>query len=629
MTVQSLRNAFAIAVLLAYQVLGPVHASPTLSQRAQVKYSTAELNDSYDYVVVGGGTSGLVVANRLSEDPSKTVLVIEIGYIADESCIWMPSNTAVNSTACLKHRFNISSVPQTEIVNQAIYRYAIGAVVGGSSAVNGMVFDRGSRADYNAWEELGNQGWGWDGLLPYFKKSVDFTAPSVEDAEKFGYTWDESAWGDGPVQASYPSFQWQTVRTSWDAWADMEIPLIKEHALGDAVGRFWVPSSEHPVNRTRSYARYAYYDPIATRPNYHLLVGHKAESLVLSPKNDAEGVLFYQRDSPGEKKKVKAKKEVILAAGAVHTPQVLQLSGIGPKAVLEAANISIKVDAPGVGNNFQDHPQVYLTCNFTTDVWPNPGTLANNATFRAEAQAQYDTNKTGPLTQALNAAFVFLPLNTIHSSPSTFHSQLQAQDPSAYLAPNLSTRVLAGYAAQRRILAKLYNSSDAAVYESPFGGACSRSTLLQKPLSRGHVHINASDPYGEPAVDFRAYTNPLDIEQGIESLKYTRQYLRNAKFASLTPVESAPGPAVKDEDTAALEAYVRLTAGPTSFHASGTTAMMPQELGGVVGSDLKVYGVGKVSVVDAGIMPLIPSTHLSATIYAMAEKAADIIKNRA
>ncbi|KAL5388279.1 hypothetical protein PMIN06_005250 [Paraphaeosphaeria minitans] len=620
MTFQSLWNAFAVTVLLGCAMLKSVDASPTLSRRAQVKYSAAELHDLYDYVIVGGGTSGLVVANRLSEDRSKTVLVIEIGYIADESCIWMPSSTVVTNIACLKHRFNISSAPQTEIINQAIYGYAIGAVVGGSSAVNGMVFDRGSKADYNAWEELGSQGWGWDGLLPYFKKSVNFTAPSVEDAKKFGYTWDDSAWGDGPVQASYPPFQWQTVQTSWDAWADMEIPLIKEHALGDAVGRFWVPSSEHPVNRTRSYARYAYYDPVVTRPNYHLLVGHKAESLVLSPENDVEGVVFYQRDNRGQKKTMKAKKEVVLAAGAVHTPQILQLSGIGPKAVLEAANISIKVDAPGVGNNFQDHPQVYLTCNFTTDVWPNPGTLANNATFRAEAQTQYDSNKTGPLTQALNTAFVFLALNTIHSSPSTFHSQLQAQDPSAYLAPNLPGPVLAGYAAQKRVLAKLYNSSDAAVYESPFGGVCSRSTLLQKPLSRGHVHITASDPYGEPTVDFRAYTNPLDMEQGIESLKYTRRYLRNPRFASLAPVESAPGPAVKDEDTAALEAYVRLTAGPTSFHASGTTAMMPQELGGVVGGDLKVYGVGKVSVVDAGIMPLIPSTHLSATVYAVAEK---------
>ncbi|KAL1597929.1 hypothetical protein SLS60_008417 [Paraconiothyrium brasiliense] len=568
MVPQTLRKALAAITLLGGDLSNFVNASPIVSDRAQVKYSTTELHKSYDYIIVGGGTSGLVVANRLSEDPK---------------------------------------------------------IVGGSSAVNGMVFDRGSKADYDAWQELGNTGWDWDGLFPYFKKSVDFTPPSEGDAEKFGYTWDESAWGEGPVQASFPPFQWDTVKTSWDAWADMDIPLPQEHALGNAVGRFWVPSSEHPVNRTRSYARYAYHDPIASRPNYHLLVGHKAERLVLTSENEAEGVVFYPRGNPNEKMAVKARKEVILSAGAVHTPQILQLSGIGPKAVLEAANIEVKVDAPGVGNNFQDHPQVYLTCNFTNDVWPNPNTLATNATFRAEAQAQYDANKTGPLTQALNNAFVFLPLNKIHSSPSSFHSQLAAQAPSAFLAPNLPPTVEAGYAAQKRILAKLYNSSCASVYESPFGGACSRSTLLQKPLSRGHVHINASDPYGEPAVDFRAYTNPLDIELGIESLKYTRRYLRNPRFAPLAPVESAPGLNVSDGDTAALEAYVRLTAGPTSFHASGTTAMMPERLGGVVGSDLRVYGVGKVSVVDAGVIPLIPSTHLSATVYAVAEKVSSFL----
>ncbi|KAJ4301688.1 hypothetical protein N0V90_003781 [Kalmusia sp. IMI 367209] len=637
----SLRTSIIGAVWLGAALLNIANASPTLAGRAQVKYSVEELDKSYDYVVVGGGTSGLVVANRLSEDPS----MIEIGYIADESCIWMPLNTVSGpNSACAKHRFNISSVPQTEI-NDLVYRYSIGAVVGGSSAVNGMVFDRGAKGDYDAWEELGNPGWGWDGLFPYFQKSVGFTPPSESDREQFEYTWDERAWGHGPVQASFPPFQWETLKISWSAWEDMHIPLPKEHALGDAIGRFWVSSSEHPINRTRSYSRYAYYDPIASRPNYHLLVGHKVKKLVLSTANSVDGVVFYQRDHPDEEITLKAKKEVVLAAGAVHTPQILQLSGIGPRAVLETAGIDVQVDAPGVGNNFQDHPQVYLVCNFTNDVWPNPGTLANNATFRAEAQAQYDSNKTGPLTLALNSAFVFLPLDTIHSSPSSFHRALSSQAPDAFLAPNLPPPVLAGYQAQKRILSRLYQSAHAAVYESPFGGACTRGLLLQKPLSRGHIHINASDPYGEPEVDFRAYTNPLDFDQAIESIKYTRRYLRNSKFAPLVPVESAPGPNVTDEDTGGLLAYVRSTAGPTSFHASGTAAMLPTELGGVVGSDLKVYGVEGVSVVDASLIPLIPSTHLSATVYAVAEKvrlqmpawrckltrmqAADIIKGRA
>lgn len=142
---------------------------------------------------------------------TETVLVVELGYFADEPCIWMPINpVSATNAACAKHRFNISSVPQHEI-NDLVYRYTIGACVGGSSAVNGMVFDRGAKADYDAWEELGNPGWGWDGLFPYFKKSATFTPPSEGDSKRFSYTWDERAWGDGPIQASFPPFQWPTL----------------------------------------------------------------------------------------------------------------------------------------------------------------------------------------------------------------------------------------------------------------------------------------------------------------------------------------------------------------------------------------------------------------------------------
>lgn len=251
----------------------------------------------------------------------------------------------------------------------------------------------------------------------------------------------------------------------------------------------------------------------------------------------------------------------------------------------------------------------------------------------------------GPLTIGLNTAFVFLPLNTIHSSPASFHAALASQSADAYLPPNLPAPVIAGYKAQKRILAKLYKSPDAAVYESPFGGLCNRTVILQKPLSRGSIHINASNPYGEPAVDFRAFTNPLDFEQAMESIKYNRRYFKNPKFAPLGPVETGPGPNVTDDDVAGIMAHLRRTSGPTSFHASGTAAMLPRELGGVVGPDLRVYGVKGLSVVDASLMLLIPGAHLSATVYAVAEKvriptnllqagtdvtkASDIIKSRA
>jgi choline dehydrogenase-like flavoprotein len=158
------------------------------------------------------------------------------------------------------------------------------------------------------------------------------------------------------------------IEFAWEAWGDLNITALKDHALGNAVGRYWVPSSQHPVNQTRSYARYGYYDTVRERPNYHLLVGHKAETLILSSNLTAnssktvEGLIISERFDPAKRFIVKATKETIIAAGSVHTPQILQMSGIGPKNILEAAGIKVEVDLPGVGQNLQDHAQAMLTC---------------------------------------------------------------------------------------------------------------------------------------------------------------------------------------------------------------------------------------------------------------------------
>ena len=226
----------------------------------------------------------------------------------------------------------------------------------------------------------------------------------------------------------------------------------------------------------------------------------------------------------------------------------------------------------------------------------------------------------GPRTLALNNAAVFLPLNTIHSSPSSFHSKVASQNPADYLSPNLPDAVVKGFAAQKDVLSRLYKSPNSAAYESPFGGACGRTFIIQKPLSRGNIHINSSNPLGPPVINFRVFSNPLDVEQAIESIKYTRKYFKSPILAPQGPVETGPGTNVSDSDTAGLENYVHSASGPTSFHVSGTAAMLPRKLGGVVAPDLKVYGVQGLSVVDASLFPLIPGAHLSATVYAVAEK---------
>ncbi|KAF2195874.1 GMC oxidoreductase [Zopfia rhizophila CBS 207.26] len=594
------------------------------ARKAEVKRSAIELHDHYDYVIIGGGTSGLTIANRLTEDVSKTVLVVELGDFADEPCISMPKNFLNTlATNCSNHAFNVTSRPITDLNGLVVQKYTVGMAVGGSSAVNGMVFHRASKADYNAWEQLGNPGWGWDGLYRYFKKSTSFGPPSKESAKKYSYTWNAGAYGHGPIWATYPPFQWAATKILWDAWSDLNITGPVEHATGNMLGRYWVPASQHPINQTRSYARYGYYDPIKTRTNYHLLIGYKVEKLKLSSDYKTEGIIISERFHPDQRVTVKVIKEAILAAGAVHTPHILQLSGIGPKDILEAADIEVRVDLPGVGQNMQDHPQARVACNFTKDLWPNPDTLASNATYRDESQAEYEDHKTGPLTLSLGTSFTFLPLQTVYGNHQQFVSKLKAQSPATYLSPNISTSIIAGFAAQKKVLARLFAAQDSAAYETPISGVCSRSLVILKPLSRGSININITNPTGDPVLDLRTFSNPLDIEQAVSFIRYTRRYMNTPTLADLGPVETAPGADVVDE--VELIKHVRATSAPTSFHACGTAAMMPRHLGGVVGSDLRVYGVRGLSVVDASIMPLIPATHLSATVYAVAEKVCDIL----
>jgi choline dehydrogenase-like flavoprotein len=285
----------------------------------------------------------------------------------------------------------------------------------------GMVFDRASKADYNSWEDLGNPGWGWDGLFPYFKKVLSvpvfsltiihlesaltesiFThhrahhlvylptrvqpsmgtrgiqAHTVQVQDPFGPPSRHSS-GLPAVSGSsehpcyinsctYLLILNHMIEPAWDAWGDLNVTTLKEHALGNAVGRYWVPASQNPFNQTRSYARYGYYDTIRTRPNYHLLVGHRAEKLVFSSQSTAKslkkvvGIIISERFSPDKKFSVKVIKETVLAAGAIHTPQILQISGIGPKNILEAAGIEVEINLSGVGQNLQDHPQASLSC---------------------------------------------------------------------------------------------------------------------------------------------------------------------------------------------------------------------------------------------------------------------------
>jgi choline dehydrogenase-like flavoprotein len=413
----------------------------------------------------------------------------------------------------------------------------------------------------------------------------------------------------------------------WDAMDEMNINKVQEGALGEP-GYFWVPASTDPKYQTRSSARTAYYDPIASRSNLQVVTGVQVQEIVFATLT-AKGVKLLDRTT-GKSYTAFADMELILAAGAIHTPQILQQSGVGPASVLKAAGIDVKVDLPGVGNNLQDHPTAYLIWTFNNDTTINTNSLSTNATFNATSYDEYVTNKTGPYTQAHGNGAAFLPLSKI--APETYKTiveKLADQNATDYLPEMYSKypELIAGYEAQRKIQVEQFSSDNASMYEFSTQGGGFAVASLQKPTSRGTVYLDPKNPRGEPIVDYHGLKNPIDMDLLLASIRYTRQIYNTSALSVFEPVELSPGVEVQTDD----ELKSKIESGlvlPTFAHPASTCAMMPRNLGGVVDAGLQVYGIKKVTIVDASIMPLIPGTHLQATVYAIAEKAADIIKAR-
>lgn len=521
-----------------------------------------------------------------------------------------------------------------EKLNNATSAVAVPAVVGGGSVVNGMGYNRGSEADYDAWEALGNPGWGWKGLLPYFKKSTTYNPPTAEAIAQWNITQDPSAYGDGPLRTHIPSFQYPDIAAFWRAFrADPAIVTPPDNNLGRGSGAFWVPSTIDARTMTRATARSAYYDTVnATRSNLQLLTGHTATQILFSSQGPltARGVRIVSR-ATNTTRDVFARRDVILAGGAIMTPHLLQVSGIGPRSVLQAASIPVKRDHPAVGANLQDHATTLAIFAVSNQTFPNPDSLTTNATYNASAWAEYESNRTGPIAAASASTILYFsrPDLDTPAAAASLASRLLAQNPADHL-PELyqsNPALVRGYTAQRSLLAAQFKISTAAVVAHPLRGNGFTPSPLLKPLSRGTVSLNPANPHDLPVVSFRTLSNPIDGENVVAIIRRLRRVWASPELAYLSPVEVVPGASEQtDEQILAALTGNPLVFWPSLAHPSGTCAMMPERLGGCVGSDLKVYGVRGLRVVDASVMPMIPGAALQATVYAVAEKAADVIK---
>ncbi|KAL4972000.1 hypothetical protein BDW66DRAFT_164536 [Aspergillus desertorum] len=580
----------------------------------------ADLFPVYDYVVVGGGVSGLVVANRLTEDVNTTVLVIEAGKIDNYSKVIQYPHYL--SLAATNHSWPITSLPVVGLNNRTA-TVSSALILGGGSAINGMAFDRGSPGDYNLWGEIiGDSTWSWEGLLPYFRKSETFTPPTEAQQKEFGISFDMAVHGTtGPLQSSYPPFISQASKAFINALRQLRIPIQRD-GTANAIGGFWNPNSLDPVTRERSYARTTFHEEAKSRPNYHVL----PQTLVTKLTSDLSAVEYitgYNPDqttapSNAQVSRVGARKEIIMAAGGVHTPKILELSGIGSSSVLKSLGVKQIINLPGVGENLQDHPVLYGGA--TTNVTDASTEMAVNATFEAEMGVLYERNRTGPWTVSTGNTFAFLTAEHLNVTAAAL-AQAADQSVGEYLRSGLDLSVVKGYEKVKALTLNAVAKNKVALTENLFGG----TACLQKPLSRGSIHAGSSNPYDMPIVDFRSLSNPLDLQVLIQSIRFNTDVLPTTQaYKEIDLAVTYPQPGLSDAE---LTRVVRSAAFPSFAHPSGTCAMLKREDGGCVDSQLRLYGSkGKIRVVDASIFPVIPSTHTQSTVYAVAEKAADIIK---
>ncbi|KAM7216524.1 oxygen-dependent choline dehydrogenase [Rhypophila decipiens] len=620
MRLQALPVLLGVLALLAEKAAA-LRTAPDL---ATIINSRIAKETIYDFIIAGGGISGLTVADRLTEDPSVKVLVLEAGgFDMNEDGVLIPGAFFPVPYLWLP----LPSVPQTAL-NGRSFNVPAGRVVGGGSVVNGMVFVRPGKGELRDWEQLGAKGWNWDALMPYYKKSENFTAPDQGFARKANFSYNPEVHGrSGPVQCSFPNFYFPGSENWFEAAISSGLTAMRDPHDGTANGVMYFPTVADFTSRTRSHARLNHHERAKQRPNYHLLSQYTVSRVLFKGKK-AVGV-EYLPTAGGEVVTAKASKEVLLAAGAVHTPQILQLSGIGPAKILKNLGIRVVADVPGVGSNFQDQPSIIIPYNFTNNIEPNVGTLNSNPQYNADQRKRYDESRTGPyvLARGLSTNLGLPPLCAMTSKCHEIVARARKVDESKYLPAGVHPTVLRGYKAQRELMLKqlVAGKDSTPVAMIHWDTANSVRMYFLRPFSRGSVTINSTDPLQVPSIDFRTMTDPIDFDLVVSSTLMNRKIMSQPTMKRLGPNEAAPfGIKITGEEE--LKKVLAGVVEPSSAHQCCTAAMMPKKLGGVVDADMKVYDVQGLRVIDTSFWPIVLTAAPTATTYASGEKIADTIK---